>query len=145
MGQHPAQVMALLDKRLLLRGIPSQYTTIQHALLDPVTAQMHICSAGMPGPMLLRAGECGVLPVAGIPPDLFPEINYDHSTLQWEPGDSWLFYTDGLTDARNCQEAEFEAEGLQKVCGSLAGTSQAGTARPHLLYHPEIYGRLPAI
>jgi sigma-B regulation protein RsbU (phosphoserine phosphatase) len=29
-----------------------------------------------------------------------------------------LFYTDGLTDARNCQDAEFEAGGLQQVCGS---------------------------
>jgi serine phosphatase RsbU (regulator of sigma subunit) len=28
-----------------------------------------------------------------------------------------------LTDARNCQQAEFEAEGLQQVCGSHAGNS----------------------
>jgi serine phosphatase RsbU (regulator of sigma subunit) len=41
--------------------------------------------------MLLRAGECRVLKVAGIPPGLFPEINYDHLTLQLEPGDSLLF------------------------------------------------------
>jgi serine phosphatase RsbU (regulator of sigma subunit) len=34
-----------------------------------------------------------------------------------------LFYTDGLTDARNGQQAEFEAEGLQQVCGSLVGNS----------------------
>jgi serine phosphatase RsbU (regulator of sigma subunit) len=78
----------------------------------------------MPGPMLLRAGECQVLQVVGIPPGLFPEINYDHLTLQLEPGDSLLFYTDGLTDARKCQEAEFEAEELQQVCGSHAGTFQ---------------------
>jgi phosphoserine phosphatase RsbU/P len=64
-----------------------------------------------------------VLQVAGIPRGLFPEINYDHLTLQLEPGDSLLFYTDGLTDARNCHEAEFEAAGLQQVCGSHAGNS----------------------
>ena len=68
--------------------------------------------------MLVRAGECQVLQVAGIPPGLFPEINYDHLTVQLEPGDSLLFYTDGLTDARNCHEAEFEAAGLQHVCGT---------------------------
>ena len=28
-GQHPAQVMALLNKSLLLRGIPARYTAIQ--------------------------------------------------------------------------------------------------------------------
>jgi sigma-B regulation protein RsbU (phosphoserine phosphatase) len=43
--------------------------------------------------------------------------------LQLEPGNSLLFYTDGLTDARNTQQAEFEAEGLQQVCGSHAEKS----------------------
>ena len=88
------------------------------ALLDPITAQLHLSSAGMPGRMLLRAGECRVLKVAGIPPGLFPEINYDHLTLQLEPGNSLLFYTDGLIDARNTQQAECETEGPQQVCGS---------------------------
>jgi sigma-B regulation protein RsbU (phosphoserine phosphatase) len=137
--------MALLNKRLLLRGIPARYTAIQYALLDPTTAQLHLSSARMPGPILLRTGECRVLKVAGIPPGLFPEINYDHLTLQLEPGDSLLFYTDGLTDARNCQQAEFEAEGLQQVCGSHKGKLTPGIAWPHLLHHPEIHGRLPAI
>jgi serine phosphatase RsbU (regulator of sigma subunit) len=73
--------------------------------------------------MLLRAVECRVLKVAGIPPGLFPEINYDHLTLQLEPGDSLLFLHEWLTDARNCQQAEFEAEGLQQVCGSHTGNS----------------------
>ena len=68
----------------------------------------------MPGPMLLRAGECRVLKVAGISPGLFPEINDDHLTL--EPGDSLLVYTDGLTGARDTQQAEFEAARLQQVC-----------------------------
>lgn len=75
----------------------------------------------MPGPMLLRAGECRVLKVAGISPGLFPEINDDHLTL--EPGDSLLVYTDDLTDARDTQQAEFEAARLQQVCRSQAEKS----------------------
>ena len=122
-GQHPAQVMALLIKRLLPRGIPCRYTAIQYALLDPVKAQLHPSSAGMPGPMLLREGECRALQVAGIPAGLFSEITYDHLTVQLEPGDSLLFYTDGLTDTRNCDEAEFEEQGLQRIYGSHAEQS----------------------
>jgi serine phosphatase RsbU (regulator of sigma subunit) len=74
----------------------------------------------MPGPMLLRAGECRGLKVAGISPGLFPEINDDQLTL--EPGDSLLVYTDDLTDARDTQ-AEFEAARLQQVCRSQAEKS----------------------
>jgi sigma-B regulation protein RsbU (phosphoserine phosphatase) len=103
--------------------VPSRYTAIQYALLDPIVAQLHLSRAGRPGPMLLRAGECRVLMVTGIPPGLFPEINYDHLTLQLEPGDSLLFYTDGLIDARNTQQAKFEAEGLQQVSGRHAEKS----------------------
>jgi sigma-B regulation protein RsbU (phosphoserine phosphatase) len=100
-GQHPTQVLALLNKRLLLRGIPARYTAIQYALLDPLTGRMHIASAGMPGPTLLRGQEGTVLRVTGIPPGLFAEVNSEHLTVQLEPVDSLLFYTDGLTDAQN--------------------------------------------
>ena len=111
-GQHPTGDAAPRNPR---------YTAIQPC--STPSQRSCIVSAGMPGPMLLREGECRVLKVAGIPPGLFPEINYDHLTLQLEPGDSLLFYTDGLTDARNTQQAEFEAEGLQQVCGSHAEKS----------------------
>ena len=77
----------------------------------------------MPGPMLLREGECRALQVAGIPAGLFSEITYDHLAVQLEPGDSLLFHTDGLTDTRNCDEAEFEEQGLQRIYGSHAEQS----------------------
>jgi serine phosphatase RsbU (regulator of sigma subunit) len=38
-------------------------------------------------------------------------------------GESLLVYTDGLTDARDTQQAEFEAERLQQVCRSQAEKS----------------------
>lgn len=85
---------------------------------------MHMVSAGMPGPMLLRGRECRVLEVAGIPPGLFPGVAYEHLTVKLEPEDSLLFYTDGLTDARNSQDMEFEAERLQEVCSHYAGESK---------------------
>jgi phosphoserine phosphatase RsbU/P len=36
--------------------------------------------------------------------------------LQLRPGDTLLFCTDGLTDARNASGQEFGLEGLQEVC-----------------------------
>ena len=81
--------------------------------------------------MWLRAGECRVLKLAGIPPGPFPEFNYEHLTLQREPRDSLLFfYTDGLTDARNTQQAEFEAEGLPQVCGTMQRNCWATSSQP---------------
>ena len=120
-GQHPTQVMALLNKRLPLRKIPPDIPLSSTSSSTPSPRSRIFRALGMPGPMLPRAGECRVLKVAGISPGLFPEINDDHLTL--EPGDSLLVYTDGLTDARDTQQAEFEAARLQQVCRSQAEKS----------------------
>ena len=115
-GQEPGSVLALLNKRLLVRGIPARHTAIQYAVFDPQLGQMKIASAGMPGPILIRGKECEVLQIAGLPPGLFPNVTYDEFTLQLEPGDSLLFCTDGLTNARNRYDQEFNLDGLQDVC-----------------------------
>lgn len=115
-GQNPGQVLSLLNERLLLRGIPGRHTAIQYAVFYPATGEMRIVSAGMPGPLLIRNQQCQILQIPGMPPGLFPNMTYDEFPLQLQPGDSLLFCTDGLTDARNLQDQEFGLEGLQEVC-----------------------------
>jgi len=87
-GLTPAQVLSLLNERLLLRGIPGRHTAIQYAIVDSLRTQIRIVSAGMPGPLLIRGGECCALQLAGIPPGLFSGITYDEFTLDLVPGDS---------------------------------------------------------
>jgi len=122
-GQNPGRVLSTLNERLLLRGIPGRHTAIQYAKFDPTTARMRIVSAGMLGPLLLRENESQVLQVAGLPPGLFPAATYDELTVQFQPGDSVLFCTDGLTDARNISDQDFGMEGIQDVCRRHAGES----------------------
>jgi phosphoserine phosphatase RsbU/P len=104
-------------------GIPERYTVLQYAVFDPPRAEIRIASAGMPGPLLLRGQDCRVLRLAGVPPGLFPGLDYDQFTLPLEPGDTLLFCTDGLTEARNIHEEEFGLEGLQNVCRHHAADS----------------------
>jgi len=122
-GQNPGRVLSTLNERLLLRGIPGRHTAIQYAMFDPTTARIRIVSAGMPGPLLLRGNELQVLHVAGLPPGLFPAATYDELSMQLLPGDSVLFFTDGLTDARNIADHEFGVEGIEEVCRRHAGES----------------------
>ncbi len=120
-GKHPSRVLYLLNQRLFLRGIPGRHTAIQYATFDPATAEMNIVSAGMPGPLLLRGTELHVLQLSGIPPGLFPDVTYDVLKIQLVPGDSILFFTDGLTDARNVHEEDFDLEGVKRICQKHAG------------------------
>jgi len=84
---------------------------------------MRIVSAGMPGPLVLRGNDSRVLQIAGLPPGLFSSATYDELILQIEPGDSVLFCTDGLTDARNIHDQDFGLDGIQDVCRRHAGES----------------------
>lgn len=122
-GMDPGRVLSLLNQRLLLRGIPGRHSAIQYALFDPSSARIRIVSAGMPGPLLLRGQDSRLLQIAGLPPGLFSAADYDELSVQLEPGDSLLFFTDGLTDARNPREQDFGIEGIQDVCHRHAGES----------------------
>lgn len=57
-------------------------------------------------------------------------MSYDLLTVKLEPQDSILFFTDGLSDARNLQDKEFEIAGLRELC-----QIHAGECRIELLGH----------
>jgi phosphoserine phosphatase RsbU/P len=126
-GQRPGRVLSLLNERLHVRNIPGRHTAIQYAIFYPATGEMIISSAGMPGPFLLRGTDCSLLQIAGIPPGLFPGVTYDEFSLQLQPGDSVLFCSDGLTDARNVHDLEF-GSGRYSTC--LPASFRKHTSRP---------------
>jgi phosphoserine phosphatase RsbU/P len=84
---------------------------------------MRIVGAGMPGPLLLCGKDSRVLQIAGLPPGLFSAASYDELSLQLEPGDPILFFTDGLSDARNMHDHEFGVESIKEVCSRHADES----------------------
>jgi sigma-B regulation protein RsbU (phosphoserine phosphatase) len=116
-GTAPHDVLATLNRRLMIRGMPRRHTAIQYALFDPHSHDLQIASAGMPGPLHLCANGCRILEITGIPPGLFAATSYETLTLQLQPGESVLFCTDGITDAFDRDGEQFGIERLQELCG----------------------------
>ncbi len=106
-GTSPHDVLATLNRRLMIRGMPRRHTAIQYAVFDPLRHELQIASAGMPGPFHLCANGCRILEINGIPPGLFAATNYETLTLRLQPGDSVLFCTDGITDSFDRQGEQF--------------------------------------
>ena len=116
----PLQDLLTIEK--LCEQEREEARVIQGAMLP--SQPLHIGSVLiMPGPILIRDGKCEALHVAGIPPGLFPGVSYDEYSLQIEHGDSLLFCSDGLTEARNVTDDEFEVEGLARVCALNANAA----------------------
>ena len=115
-GTSPHDVLATLNRRLMIRGMPRRHAAIQYAVFDPLSHELQIASAGMPGPFHLCANGCHSLELTDIPPGLFATASYETLTLRLQPGDSVLFCTDGITDAFNPKEEQFGIERLQEIC-----------------------------
>jgi sigma-B regulation protein RsbU (phosphoserine phosphatase) len=131
-GQSPSSVLSTLNRRLLVQGVPRRYSATQYAIFDPRTAEMHISSAGMPGPFHLSVEGCRVLQIPGLPPGLFADAEYDTSTLTLQPGDSILFCTDGITDAFNLENEAFGVSRLQSICQNGLRIPPPGTPKTHI-------------
>jgi sigma-B regulation protein RsbU (phosphoserine phosphatase) len=117
-GTPPSTVLAQLNKRMMLKSVSARYAAVQYAHLDPATGVMQIASAGMHGPLHLRAEGCDELALCGIPPGLFPNTDYEVKEIQMTPGDSVVFLSDGLIDAMN---GRGELLGIEGVVGLLQG------------------------
>ena len=115
-GTSPHEVLATLNRRLMIRGMPRRHTAIQYAVFDPCSHELHVASAGMPGPFHLSARSCRILEIGGMPPGLFATSDYETLTVQLQPGDSVLFCTDGITDAFDRDGEQFGIERLQELC-----------------------------
>src|SRR6266849_8893852 len=66
-GTSPHDVLAALNRRLMIRGMPRRNTAIQYAVFNPHSHELQIASAGMPGPFHLSANGCRNLNLWGSP------------------------------------------------------------------------------
>ena len=81
-GTSPHDVLATLNRRLMIRGMPRRYTAIRYAVFNPHSHELQISSAGMPGPFHFSANGGRNLKLCGIPPGLFAAANYETLTLR---------------------------------------------------------------
>jgi hypothetical protein len=82
-GASPSDTLATFNRRLMIRGMPRRHAAIQYAVFDPRSGELHIASAGMPGPFHLCADGCRSLGLAGIPPGVIRRHqlrNIDHTS-----------------------------------------------------------------
>jgi len=74
-----------------------QFATCAYALLNVETLQMRIASGGHPPPILIdKHGDSKELDVSGSLLGVFPDQQYDTTTVQLNPDDKLLMFSDGV-------------------------------------------------
>jgi hypothetical protein len=129
-GADPVQALLALDEIIAEEFGEARFVTAQTASLDLATGQMEVANAGHPRPLLLRAGS----PPEEVPCEPSPPAGL-HSrptsvVIQLDEGDSVLFRTDGIVDARSPTGDVF---GDERLVGLLRELGDAGLPASEVL------------
>ena len=113
-GSRANQIVHDLNRVLAGMTYADRYVTLFYGKLKPADRLLEYSNAGHPPPLLMRrdGAEVEWLGTGGTPAGLFAEAHYESGTVQLQPGDTIVFYTDGITEATNGSGQEFSAEFL---------------------------------
>jgi serine phosphatase RsbU (regulator of sigma subunit) len=109
-----------LNRDISTSGLGHRFVTCALAVIDPATRQVTLANAGHLPP-LIRHADGSITEVvsehAGMPLGIVPEQEFGQQTHQLCGGDTWLMFTDGVTEAMN---EDSEIYGTQRLKDSLA-------------------------
>jgi len=97
-------------------------------VFDNRSGRITFCSAGHPMPYRLResTGEVSVVEAGhGLPLGVESGSSFEDVDLEAQPGDSFVLYTDGITEAKNPHGELFQEKRLEEVLRGQRGQPDA--------------------
>jgi sigma-B regulation protein RsbU (phosphoserine phosphatase) len=127
----PAEVLRRMNSLLLHDNRTGLLLTALYAALDPASGRLFYANAGHERPVWVRtaARECIELISPGAILGAFPHFAFEERQVDLAPGDLIVFYTDGVTEARNPQGALFGEERLLETLTAGLGAGAEETAQ----------------
>jgi putative ABC transport system permease protein len=115
-GAAPAALAGKMNRLLHHSTNANSYTTFFYAQFDETARQLRYVNGGANPPYLLRRdGTIEELTVGGTVVGMFPHWDYEEATLDLQPGDVLIAFTDGVVEAHNPAEDEFGEERLKTL------------------------------
>jgi sigma-B regulation protein RsbU (phosphoserine phosphatase) len=106
-------VMTNLNRLVYESSPSSKYATFFYGEFDCVTREMNYVNAGHNPPMVFRkSGEVVRLETGGSVIGLMPVASFDQGKVTLEPGDVFVAYTDGISEAMNAADDEWGEENM---------------------------------
>ncbi|MGA9798015.1 MAG: GAF domain-containing protein [Terriglobales bacterium] len=97
----PAEMLRAVNFSLGERRIEGQFVSLIYAVWDDRNRSLKIANSGLPRPLYCHDGKIEVIEATGLPLGLFDDAEYDEITFKAKPGDMFIFFSDGIMDARN--------------------------------------------
>jgi len=112
----PSSICTSVNRLLCRNMAPGRFATFCYARVDVLDRKITYSNAGHNPPLLVRAdGVVEKLSCGGMVLGVFPDISYEQTDLPLEAKDRLIFYTDGITEARDAAGEEYGDERLADV------------------------------
>ena len=116
-GHPPEEIFNRVSPQMNSKTPVESFATAFLGLYRPETGRLTFASAGHDPVALIRSsGEVEWLMPTGMPLALMPTATYTGSEATLEVGDTIVLYTDGITEANNPEEEEFDRRRLAECC-----------------------------
>lgn len=119
----PAEMLRAVNFSLAERRIEAQFVSLIYAVWDDENRTLQVANSGLPRPVFCHDGKVELIEATGLPLGLFDDADYDELTFQASPGDMFVFFSDGILDARNAAGDLFGRHRLEQVAGKCAPDS----------------------
>ena len=119
----PAEMLRAVNLSLAERRIEAQFVSLIYAVWDDEHRTLQVANSGLPRPIHVHAGKNHVIEATGLPLGLFDDANYDEFRFKMKPGDMFVFFSDGILDARNRKGELFGRGRVEKLVLECAGKS----------------------
>jgi phosphoserine phosphatase RsbU/P len=121
---NPPQLSPLMENlnRLIYDASPSnRYATFFYGVYDPKSREFMYVNGGHNPPMIFRGGDVLRLEEGGPVVGLFGPAQYAQGLVTLEAGDTMVLFTDGVSEAMNGADEEFDEPRLIESVRSGAG------------------------
>ena len=124
-GVSPSECINYSNALLEKESVNNMFVTVFYGIYNIKTGEIRYTNAGHNLPYLLKKdGNIERLPVAGnMAVGIFDDSQYTEATLQLQPGETLLLYTDGVTEAINPREEEFTEMRLEQTLKKVTSSS----------------------
>ncbi|MCL5021440.1 MAG: serine/threonine-protein phosphatase, partial [Bacteroidetes bacterium] len=104
-------------------SLPSKVATLVYMELTQNSGKIRLLNAGHLPPLVLRGGNVEELAHGAPALGLIKTSRFEEQVIELGPGDLFVAYSDGVTEARNERDEFFGDQRLKSVIGKSAGIS----------------------
>jgi sigma-B regulation protein RsbU (phosphoserine phosphatase) len=122
-SQDMARMVRKLNRLIHESSTSNRYATFFLAIYDPATRELRYVNAGHNPPLVVRGPETLRLDACGPVVGLLKDIECEERCLALEPGDTFIGYTDGISEAMTVDDEEWGEDRMQAAVEAVCERS----------------------